>query len=66
MSPREPGENPVVSCGHSCVCAAPKGMAVNGPCRCDERNLRRAAVYWRQAARYWEWKAKGGEIGDAR
>lgn len=29
---------------HSCVVRRPTGMATNGPCRCDERTLRRAVL----------------------
>lgn len=40
-----------IACGHGCVCNKATGMATNGPCRCDERTLRRAVAYWRARAR---------------
>jgi hypothetical protein len=42
---QNPGDIPFTACGHSCVCASAEGMATNGPCRCDERTLRRAVQY---------------------
>lgn len=33
-------------CGsHSCIIAPPKGMGVNGPCRCDIHTLRSMVLY---------------------
>lgn len=42
-----------VDCGdNSCVCAGPRrgGMRTNGGCQCDERQLRRAVLWWRACA----------------
>lgn len=49
---RDPGDIPLVACGHSCVCATAEGMATNGPCICDERKLQRAVQWWRRRARF--------------
>lgn len=46
---RDPGECPVTGCGdNSCIVHTPTGMATNGGCRCEERELRRA-VQWLKA-----------------
>jgi hypothetical protein len=52
---RDPGDVPATGCGDtSCVVAQPKGMATNGGCRCDPREVRRALQYWRRVARFRE------------
>jgi hypothetical protein len=45
-----PPEIPFAACDNSCVVARPEGAAPNGGCRCDERKLRHAAMYWRSVA----------------
>lgn len=47
---KDPGDVPILACGHSCVCATAIGIATNGPCSCDERKLRRAVKFWRGVA----------------
>jgi len=38
----------VPCCGdHSCVCRPPQGMATNGGCRCSQRDLMRAVLWYR-------------------
>ena len=52
---RDPGDMPVKGCGdNSCVVAQPKGMATNGGCRCELREVRGALHYWRRLARFRE------------
>jgi hypothetical protein len=35
-------------CGdHSCVCRPPSGMGTNGGCRCSQRDLTRAVLWYR-------------------
>ncbi len=48
----EPGDCPILACDNSCVCATPRGMATNGGCRCDERKLRLAVMWWRRRAEF--------------
>lgn len=45
-----PPEIPFTACDNSCIIARANGMATNGGCRCDERKLRYAAMYWRSVA----------------
>jgi hypothetical protein len=47
-----PSDIPFVACDHSCVITQPTGMSPNGGCRCDERKLRRAVLYWRTVAEH--------------
>lgn len=52
---RDPGDLPVNGCGdNSCVVRTPRGMATNGGCRCDERELRWALQYWKRVAAFRE------------
>jgi hypothetical protein len=52
---RDPGDLPVNGCGdHSCVVVRPTGMATNGGCRCQERELRRALTWYKRRAKFLE------------
>lgn len=42
---------PDFGCGdNSCLVSKPIGMATNGGCRCEPRELKRGVIYWRLAA----------------
>lgn len=50
---QDPGDIPMTGCGDgSCIVARPTGMHTNGGCRCDERRLRQAAMWWRRRAQF--------------
>lgn len=49
---QDPPDIPFVACDNSCIVAQATGMATNGGCRCDERQLRRAVQWWRARARF--------------
>jgi hypothetical protein len=50
---QDPGDYPELGCGDSsCIVAHPKGMRTNGGCRCDERTLRRAVMWWRRRGEF--------------
>lgn len=52
---RDPGDLPVKGCGdNSCQVAQPRGMATNGGCRCEERELRRALQWYKRRAAFLE------------
>jgi hypothetical protein len=52
---RDPGELPVNGCGdNSCVVRTPSGMATNGGCSCEARELRRALQYYKRLAVFRE------------
>jgi hypothetical protein len=52
---RDPGDLPVNGCGdNSCEVRAPRGMATNGGCRCEERELRWALRYYKRLAAFRE------------
>ncbi len=48
----EPADVPFAACDNSCVVTRPRGMATNGGCRCDDRKLRQAVMYWRGVAEH--------------
>lgn len=50
----DPGDMPLQGCGDgSCIVAkGPGGMHTNGGCRCDERRLRQAVMWWRRVAEF--------------
>lgn len=49
---QDPGEMPFGACDNSCVICRPLGMGTNGGCRCDERQLRRAVMWYRARCVY--------------
>lgn len=49
---QDPGEMPFSACDNSCVICRPLGMGTNGGCRCDERQLRRAVMWYRARCVY--------------
>lgn len=51
---KDPGDMPVEGCGdNSCLLTHDRGgMHTNGGCRCSERDVRRAMVYWRRLAEF--------------
>lgn len=52
---RDPGDLPVNGCGdNSCEVRTPRGMATNGGCRCDPREVRWAMKYWKRVAAFRE------------
>lgn len=51
----DPGDMPVAGCGdNSCVVRTPEGVGTNGGCRCEERELRRAVMWWRRKGAFLE------------
>lgn len=49
----EPGDVPFDPCDNSCVVTSKRGgMMTNGGCRCDERKLRRATMWWKRRAEF--------------
>jgi hypothetical protein len=52
---RDPGDMPVSGCGdNSCGVRTPCGMATNGGCCCEEREVRRALRWWKRVAAFRE------------
>lgn len=52
---RDPGDLPVNGCGdNSCEVRTSRGMATNGGCSCDKRELRWAMKYWKRVAAFRE------------
>jgi len=52
---KDPGGLPVMGCGdHSCIVKTPTGMATNGGCRCEERELRRAVMWYKRYSKFLE------------
>lgn len=48
---RDPGDLPMSGCGDtSCEVRTPSGMATNGGCRCDPREVRWALRYFKRLA----------------
>lgn len=59
---RDPGDLPVSGCGdNSCEVRTPTGMATNGGCRCDEREVRWALRHYKRLALF-----RQGAIREAR
>jgi hypothetical protein len=57
---RDPGDLSVNGCGdNSCEVRKPRGMATNGGCRCEERELRWAMKYWKRVAAFREETIRG-------
>jgi hypothetical protein len=52
---QNPEDIPFLACDNSCIVAHPTGMATNGGCRCEERQLRRAVMWWRTKAQYLQY-----------
>jgi hypothetical protein len=54
-SQADPGDMPCAGCGdNSCVVRHPTGMATNGGCRCEARELRRAVMWHKRRATFLE------------
>lgn len=52
---RDPGDLPVAGCGdNSCEVARPRGMATNGGCHCDPREVRRALRFYKRKLAFLE------------
>lgn len=52
---RAPGDLPFVGCGdNSCVIVTPSGMATNGGCRCEARELRFALQHFKRRIAFLE------------
>lgn len=49
---QDPPDAPFVACDNSCIVVKNTGQGTNGGCRCDERKLRRAVMYWRSVAQH--------------
>lgn len=52
---QDPGDLPCYGCSDgSCIVKRPTGMHTNGGCRCEERELRRALMWYKRRCQFLE------------